>query len=146
MKFFLCILFLAFVSLISCSDDNSTTPSVETELLGNWKGEYISGNDSLIYSAVFTNGDNVYKANMQLDVIKYIIQGNMTQRTAYRKSGTAEYTYKKPEIKIKLLSESSFYFEGEISANNTQMVGKVELTDDNGVKSEVDIVLYKAIP
>ena len=142
-KLFLLLLFLAFL-IVSCGEDTGTNPSkVDPDLVGNWTGLTVINKDSISSDVQFADSENLYKANASLIVITYSTSGSMTVRQEYKRSGTSTYTYTKPQLKINLLDETSYYFEGNMSEDKKSINGKVEIIVQDSIKTKIDIVLRK---
>lgn len=127
---YLFILLFAFI-LISCDDNTTDNPpvnKVESELLGIWSGSLKQGSDSTYFMVNFADSDSGPVINGEL-YAKIVTNNGTTTKTLSQK-GTVYYTYNKPNIAVRFLSDSDKNsFIGTLSSDNKTMIGEVHAYD-----------------
>lgn len=127
---YLFILLFAFI-LISCDDNSTDNPpvnKVEAELLGIWSGSIKQGSDSAFFMVNFADSESgpVIKAELYAK----IVSNNGTSTKTLSQKGTAYYTYTKPNIAVRLVSDSdNNSFIGNLSSDNKTISGEIKAYD-----------------
>jgi hypothetical protein len=142
-KIFLVIFSILIISLVSCSEDNSTNP-ILSDVSGTWAGQLILGNDTARYSCTISEsgGKITGTADLYAFHVSYV-NGAKVSETSIRK-GTISGTYLNPEIRINFPNDSTDYFAGQIWSDKRSISGTVFTTfEGSNYKGEYTVTLNK---
>jgi len=129
MKYLLFVLFAMI--MISCDDNSTDNPpvkKVETELLGKWSGSLKQGSDSTYFMVNFA--DSEFGPVLNGELYSKIVTNNGASTKTLSQKGTVYYTYSKPNIAVRFISDSDKNsFIGTLSSDNKTMSGEVHSYD-----------------
>lgn len=132
MKKIFSLIIIAFLILLinSCSDDNSANPSINSVLKGEWSGINYTISDTVNYNVSIdeNNGKISGTADLFGQITSY--NGSMKIVQSVNRKGTITGEFNKPSVRIAFPNDTSYFFVGNLSADSTKIIGKIELVNE----------------